>query len=72
MSNPLFDRYGQHAQPQQMQQGRPGDAVTRFQQAYGCRPSEYLHQMLTSGRMPQNFYNQALPQARRFAGMNFR
>ncbi len=54
------------------QQADPGAAVNQFTAQYGCRPSEYLHGLVSSGRIPKAQYDQMIPQARAQVSRFFR
>ena len=67
MSNPLFNLLGggmqQHPMMQMMQRFR------QFQQGFRGDANEQIRQMLTSGKVNQQQYNQAVQMANQFKNM---
>lgn len=65
MSNPLFQMMGN--QPNGMQQMM--QRFQQFQQAFRGDPRQQVQQLLNSGRVSQQQYNQAVKMAQQFQKM---
>ena len=67
MSNPLFNLLGggmqQHPMMQMMQRFR------QFQQGFRGNPSQQIQQLMSSGKVRQAQYNQAVNMAKQMMGM---
>ena len=73
MSNPLYQQqFGSNPQNQQNQFGNPTNMVQRFQEFrrnFSGNPQEIIQQMMNSGKISQEQYNQAVQTANRIMKM---
>ncbi len=68
MANDLFRQFGQGMQQNDMGFGRMMQAFQNFRASFQGDPQQKVQELLNSGQMSQQQYNQLQDMARRFRG----